>query len=333
MSDGNDGGSISIFDEQVARKPDRYPWAKDFIRAMWHNPWNPDEFNFKSDIHDYHAVLTDQEKVVVRNTLSAIAQIEVAVKTFWSKLGDNLPHPSLRDLGCVMGYVEVVHNHAYEKLLVSLGLEDAFEANLTLPVIKGRVEYLRKYTNRLYGDRKKQYIYALILFTLYVENVSLFSQFYVIDWLNRNRNVLKDTSQQTKYTRNEETIHALVGIRLVNAIRSEHPELFDQELIDRILHEAEQSIEAETRIIEWMLGDYRGDGLSPEILGNFIRDRMNTSLSQIGMPARFPVDHTLLAKSRWFDEEVLGNNSTDFFHKRPVEYTKNNRTFTPDDIF
>ena len=215
-----------IFEEQVSRKPDHYPWAKDYIKAMWHGFWTDEDFDFESDKQDFKVNLTDQEREIVVRTLSAIGQIEVAVKTFWAKLGDNLPHPSLQDLGFVMANVEVIHNSAYERLLQVLGLEDAFEENLRLDFIQGRVSYLKKYTHRFYTNSKQQYVYALILFTLFVENVSLFSQFYIINWFKRNRNVLNDTDQQVKYTRNEENLHALVGIKIINTIREEHPELF-----------------------------------------------------------------------------------------------------------
>jgi ribonucleoside-diphosphate reductase beta chain len=110
--------------------------------------------------------------------LSAIGQIEISVKKFWTKLGDNLPHPAVSDLGITMGNIEVIHNNAYEKLLDVLQLQDIFEENLKLDIIQGRVKYLRKYLDKHYKDSRKQYIYSLILFTLYVENVSLFSQFY-----------------------------------------------------------------------------------------------------------------------------------------------------------
>ena len=209
----------TIFTEQVSRKPNKYPWTDQFIEAMHNGFWTDKEFSFKSDIQQFKVDLTDQEREIIVRTLSAIGQIEVAVKTFWAKLGENLPHPSLCDLGYVMANVEVIHNNAYERLLQILGLEDIFEENLKLQWIQGRVKYLRKYTHKFYKDSKKQYLYALILFTLFVENVSLFSQFYIINWFARNKNVLKDTDQQVKYTRNEENIHALVGIKIINTIR------------------------------------------------------------------------------------------------------------------
>ena len=210
----------TIFTEQLSRKPNKYPWTDQFIEAMHNGFWTDKEFSFKSDIQQFKVELTDQEREIIVRTLSAIGQIEVAVKTFWAKLGENLPHPSLSDLGFVMANVEVIHNNAYERLISILGLEDIFEENLKLEWIQGRVNYLRKYTHKFYKNSKKQYLYALILFTLFVENVSLFSQFYIINWFARNKNVLKDTDQQVKYTRNEENIHALVGIKIINTIRA-----------------------------------------------------------------------------------------------------------------
>jgi ribonucleoside-diphosphate reductase beta chain len=322
-----------IFEEQISRKPDHYPWAEEFIEAMHNGFWTDKEFSFTSDVQDFSVNLNDTEREMIIRTLSAIGQIEVAVKKFWSKLGDNLPHPSLTDLGYVMANVEVIHNNAYERLLKVLGLEDVFEQNLKLDFIEGRVNYLRKYTHRFYKDSKKQYVYALILFTLFVENVSLFSQFYVINWFNRYKNVLKDTGQQVKYTRNEENIHALAGIKIINTIREEHPDLFDDGLEEKILEESQAAFKAESQIVDWMINGYSEKGISAPILKEFIKNRINESLEQIGFKKAFDVDKQLLVNTIWFEEELLGNNATDFFHTRPVEYAKNSQTFDAEDLF
>ena len=324
---------ITIFDEQISRKPNRYPWTDDFINAMHNGFWTDKEFSFKSDLHQFKTVLNDQEREIIIRTLSAIGQIEVAVKTFWSKLGDNLPHPSLQDLGFVMANVEVIHNNAYERLLDVLELNDVFEENLKLDWIQGRVKYLKKYTHRYYKDSKKQYLYALVLFTLFVENVSLFSQFYVINWFNTKKNVLKDTNQQVCYTRNEELIHALVGIKIINTIREECPELFDEEFEEKIIQESQEAFKAESKIIDWMVNGIEEEGLSAPILKELIKSRINESLIQIGFPKAFDIDETLIGDTMWFDEQLLGNSMVDFFSSRPVDYAKKNQAFDEDDLF
>jgi len=322
-----------IFEEQISRKPNNYPWTEEFIEAMHNGFWTDKEFNFKSDVQQFKVNLNDQEREIVIRTLSAIGQIEIAVKTFWAKLGENLPHPSLSDLGYVMANVEVIHNNAYERLISILGLEDVFEKNLKLDWIEGRVKYLRKYTHRYYKDSKKQYLYALILFTLFVENVSLFSQFYVVNWFARFKNVLKDTDQQVKYTRNEEQIHGLVGTRIINTIREEYPELFDEELETKIAHEAKEAFKSESEIVDWMVNGIKEENLTAPILKEFIKNRINDSLIQIGFKKAFDIDKELLSKTKWFEEELLGNNMTDFFHSRPVEYSKKGQSFDESDLF
>ena len=323
-----------IFEEQITRKPDNYPWSEEYISAMHNGFWTDKEFNFQSDIQDFKVNLSDQEREMVKRSLSAIGQIEVAVKTFWANLGQNLPHPSLTDLGFVMANVEVIHNNAYERLLKVLDLEDVFEENMSLDIIQNRIKYLRKYLKKCYKDDKKQYLYSLILFTLYVENVSLFAQFYTINYFNRFRNYLKDTAQQVAYTSREEMLHALVGIKLVNVIREEHPELFDDELVERVTSSCIKAYQAEANIIEWSLNGYESEHLSSDILKNFIKNRLNDSLTQIGFnPVFYDVDESLLEKTVWFDEDVLGNTATDFFYKRPTEYSKKDKSYDEDDLF
>jgi ribonucleoside-diphosphate reductase beta chain len=307
---------MKIFEEQISRKPNLYPWTEEFIETMHKGFWTDKEFSFKSDIQQFKVNLTEQEKEIILRTLSAIGQIEVAVKTFWAKLGENLPHPSLNDLGYVMANVEVIHSNAYERLIDELGMEEVFENNLKLEWIQGRVKYLKKYTHRFYKDSKKQYVYALILFTLFVENVSLFSQFYVINWFARFKNVLKDTDQQVKYTRNEE-----------------YPELFDEELENKILLEAEEAYKAEAKIIDWMINGIQEEGLNVEVLKEFVKNRINNSLAQIGFKTIFNIDKQLLAPASWFEEELLGENLTDFFHTRPTGYAKKNKSFDEEDLF
>ena len=322
-----------IFDEQITRKPDKYPWTQDFIEAMHNGFWTVREFNFQSDIQDFRVSLSDQEKIIITRALSTIGQLEISVKKFWAKIGDNLPHPSINDMGYVMANVEVVHGDAYERLLEVLGIEDSFEEILKLDMIKGRVNYLRKHLHKFHSDNKKQFIYSLILFTLFVENIALFSQFYTIGFFSRYKNVLKDTNKQVEYTSREENLHAMIGIKLINTIREEYPEIFDEELEAKISYEAKEAVKYECQIAEWIINGYDHDKLNATLLKEFIKNRMNESLVSIGYDKIFDTDSELLSKTIWFDEQVLGNNMTDFFHSRPVEYSKKSQSFAEEDLF
>lgn len=322
-----------IFEEQISRKPDHYPWTQEFIEAMHNGFWTHREFNFSSDIQDFRVNLTEQQKQIIIRALSTIGQLEISVKKFWAKLGDNLPHPSLNDLGYTMAHVEVIHGDAYERLLEVLGIDDNFEKILELDIIKGRVTYLRKHLHKFHYDNKKQFIYSLILFTLFVENIALFSQFYTINYFGRFLNLLKDTNKQVEYTSREENLHAMIGIKIINTIKQEYPELFDSELQNKIIYESKEAVKYEFEIIDWIINGYQDDCLNSEVLKEFIKFRLNDSLQQIGYNSIFDIDQKLLSKTNWFDEQILGNNMTDFFHSRPVEYSKKAASFDAEALF
>lgn len=325
--------SIKIFDEQVSRKPDLYPWTEQFIEAMQNGFWTHREFNFSSDVQDFKVNLSEEEREIIVRALATIGQLEISVKKFWAKIGDNLPHPSINDMGFVMAYIEVIHNAAYERLLEVLGLNDTFEKILELDIIKGRVNYLKKHLHKFHADNKRQFIYSLILFTLFIENIALFSQFYTINFFGKFKNLLKDTNKQVEYTSREEDLHAKAGIKLINTIREEYPELFDNDLEKKVLYEAEQAVKYEFEIIEWIINGYNHEYLNSELVKNFIKKRMNESLMGIGYSAIFEVDSQYDKKTNWFYEQLLGNNMTDFFHSRPVEYSKKSQSFDENDLF
>ena len=90
---------------------------------------------------------------------------------------------------------------------------------------------------------------------------------------------------------------------------------------------------AEGKIVDWMINGIQKDNLSAPIVKEFIKNRINSSLEQIGFKTVFSIDNSLIEPTMWFEEELLGNNMTDFFHSRPVEYSKKNQSFDEADIF
>jgi ribonucleotide reductase beta subunit family protein with ferritin-like domain len=125
----------------------------------------------------------------------------------------------------------------------------------------------------------------------------------------------------------------MVGMKIVNTIRKEHPELFDKELEERVLHEAEQAFIAESKIVDWMLDGVNEDSLNPAVVKEFIKNRINASLKEIKYKKVFDIDNALIAKTKWFDEMVLSNTKTDFFKANPVEYAKKNKSFSRKNLF
>lgn len=325
---------MSIFDERKNYKPFVYDnITLPLIEAMWKGHWTHLEFDFKSDKQDYHTKITPEEKELIKRAILMISQVEVAVKSYWSNIGKLLPQPEIGDMGSVFGGIEVIHSRAYSEILSVLGLEDEFVQLLKEPIIKGRVDYLSKYVNKIYKNDHKNIVYSLILFSIFIENISLFSQFYTILGFNRYKNVLKDVANVVSYTSKEEALHAEGGMALIKQIRTEHPELFDQELEDKIYQEVQEAVNAESEIIKWILQGYTNDFLSEEILINFLKDRLNESLEQIGYEKQFEIDSEKLKVTEFMREEIYAPTLTDFFNQRPIDYQKKSQKFSDETLF
>jgi ribonucleotide reductase beta subunit family protein with ferritin-like domain len=195
---------MSIFDKRVAFKPFEYPDIIPYKDAINHSYWLVSEWNFISDIHDFNVKLGDVEKNAIKNALLAISQIEVSVKKFWTKLGDRFPKAEFEQVGVTLGENEVRHADAYSHLLQVLNLNDDFSLLLQNPVIQGRVDYLTKYLKGASENSNENFTLTLTLFSIFIENVSLFSQFLVIKSFNKYLNILKDIDNVVQATQKEE---------------------------------------------------------------------------------------------------------------------------------
>jgi ribonucleoside-diphosphate reductase beta chain len=47
----------------------------------------------------------------------------------------------------------------------------------------------------------------------------------------------------------------------------------------------------------------------------------------------YDISDTAYQPMIWFEEEVFANSLDDFFAKRPVDYTKHDKSITADDLF
>lgn len=233
----------------------------------------------------------------------------------------------------ISGNSEVRHKDAYARLLRILGLEEEFKTVVEIPAIRGRINYLKKYLDGSRSRDNKMYTKSVLLFSLFIEHVSLFSQFLIMMSFNKEKNLFKGISNVVEATSKEEDIHGNFGVELINIIKKENPEWFDKEFEELIYSACNKAYIAECDILDWIFEEGELDFLSKETIKNFIRNRFNNSLKKIGMEAYFEVDTILLASTKWFDVEILSTKEGDFFYKKQIDYNKKSKAITADDLF
>lgn len=322
----------NLFEKRVNLMPYEYPELIAFRDAIRHSYWLTSEFNFSSDIQDYHVNVTPQEKSVLTKSMLAIAQIEVAVKLFWGDLYKYLPKPEINGVGVTFAESEERHSEGYASLLEILGMNDMFSDLSQYPALMSRYDYMEAFMANK-NESKSEFVLSLILFSLFVEHISLFGQFLVIMSFNKHKNMFKGISNVIEATSKEEEIHGRFGIALYGILKEEHPELFTEEFYQELTTLADSALKAEKAILHWIFEEGDLDFIDLATAENYIIHRYNNSLEILGIEAPYLVDERLLDKTRWFDEEVLSGKENDFFYKRSTDYSKKQKQITADDLF
>ena len=327
------GRQSNIFEPRINLKPYEYPQLIEYQHAIQHSYWLHTEFNYTADIQNFNVDVSDKERNAIKNAMLAIAQVEVAVKNFWGDLHNRMPKPEVGAVGSTFAGNEVIHHDAYSHLLEILGLNDEFSKIKDIPALNERVKYLTNATRLTKSESNRDFTQSLILFSLFIEYVSLFSQFLIIMSFNKHKNIFKGISSVIEATSKEEQIHGMFGTELINIIKTENPEWFTEELEEQVLEACLDAYESEEKVIDWILEDGELDFLPKDTIKEFIKDRFNLALQGIGFKKVFDVDEDIVESTDWFTDELIGTKHGDFFVKRSINYNKRSKSITPDDLF
>jgi len=78
------------------------------------------------------------------------------------------------------------------------------------------------------------------------------------------------------------------------------------------------------------------ENLTKDELKNFIRHRVNTKMSDLGLKPIVPaseIDKGALKTMKWFDAVIAGKQHTDFFASRVTNYSKGHMEWDSASIF
>ena len=321
-----------IFKERKEYAPDEYPEMVELMDKIEMTHWIHNELTFFSDIHEIENLEEYEREAIIRSLL-AISTVEVKVKDFWTHLGKTFPKPEFYEIGVVHGASESRHSRAYSRIIRLLGLEHRFKECLEVPAVDGRYKYLQKYLD--ITDNPKdftRYIVKLILFTILIENVSLFSQFATVCYFYRHKGIMKDIRNVIAWSASDEQLHAITGITIVNILREEQPDLFTEEIEATIKRACIKSVKYEADLLDWVFENGEFSKLKKSDLLSYMKYRVNTSLTDMGFEEAFE-DVGDISAVKFFEEEVFGTKSDDFFAVRPVDYTSNDIEISANTIF
>ena len=323
----------NIFSRRVNLKPYEYPQLAQYVEAIRDCYWRHQEYNYDPDVQDIKVNMKPHEAEAINRTMMAISQVEVAVKSFWSKVGDHLPKPEIAKVGATFADSEARHEDAYSHLLEKLGLNQRFETINEIPAMWDRIQYIRKINQRTKESvDPKDYFRSIIFFSMLIENVSLFSQFYIIMSFDKHKKMLKGMSNAVEATSKEEDLHANFGFDVINIMKEENPEWWTDKLKAYITEKMKKAYKAEMKVLDWIYENGDLESAPRTVVEQFIAHRLNSSMKAIGLEPIFIIG--LEAEEfKWFEDEISVTKQNDFFQKRSTAYTKRNKAITEEDLF
>ena len=305
--------SIFVKEKHIDSK---YAHLEKYGLIMWKSFWTPAKYQKNIQKIDVPFILNKMDEIskeCIKKTILASALVEDKVKTFWSFLVLDIPQTIIGEVGAIFGNSEVVHAKSYRFLVEALNLTDDFENIQEIPCMKGRIDYLNKHLSKTYTPKEKQILKKIVLFTVLVERVSLFSQFYIAMSFNKNNKGLKSIYSLQSSTATEELYHYMFGLELINIIKQENQELWDTELKDYVKESVLKAHEAESKLVEWIFENGYPSHLNKFEVSNFINYNFNQVCKDVEIDLAFDYDEDYYQEHNSWMMQALQPTEPDFF--------------------
>lgn len=313
-----------IFTPSEDVRGNEYPHLLIYANVIWEAFWTPEHFEYDRDVRDFQTKFKKHEQEAMKRSMLCIGVVENKVKTSWARVDMRLPKTEVADAGHVFAGNEIVHRRTYKQALDLLGLDNAFANVMDIPQIAGRVNYLNKYLKGYTSRSNKEFTKSLILFTLLVENASLFSNFLTISAFGKYTNRFTNFTAIVNATSKEEAIHAQFGAELIKIIREENPDWFGDEMEAKIRRNIRKAYKAEDELLDWIFEQGELDFMPKAVIKEYTKQRLNHGLELIGYGPEYKVDQELLKPTKYFDRMAKAPISFDFFAQKSTDYNKNN---------
>ena len=308
--------------------PMKYDWAWGKYLDGSANHWMPQEVNMTSDIALWKSEegLTDDERRIVKRNLGFFSTADSLVaNNLVLALYRLITNPECRQYILRQAFEEAIHTHAYQYVIESLSMDEGeiFNMYREIPSVAKKAAWGLKYTKEIEDPKfttgteetDKLLLKNLIAFYCVLEGIFFYCGFTQILSMG-NRNKMTGTAEQFQYILRDESMHVNFGIDLINAIKIENPNLWDEEM----------QAEAAKMILEGTLLeiDYARDTMPRGVLGmnakqmeEYLQFIANRRLVQIGLEPEFA---GVTNPFPWMSEIMDLRKEKNFFETRVTEY-------------
>lgn len=308
--------------------PFKYDWAWQKYLDGSANHWMPQEINMTADVALWKSQdgLTEDERLIVMRNLGFFSTADSLVaNNIVLSIYRHITNPECRQYLLRQALEEAIHTHAYQYVIESLGMDEGeiFNMYKEVPSVARKAAWALPFTQFLADQNfktgttedDKTLLRNLIAFYCVLEGIFFYCGFTQILSMG-NRNKMTGTAEQFQYILRDESMHVNFGIDMINQIKLENPELWDEtmqeEARNMILQGTQLEIEyAEDTMPNGILG------MNAESMSEYLRFIANRRLTQIGLDEEFP---NATNPFPWMSEIMDLRKEKNFFETRVIEY-------------
>ena len=194
-------------------------------------------------------------------------------------------------------YEEALHVQFYLTLLDSY-LPDpeerakAFDAVENIPSIKAKADFCMRWIDSVESlskletrEDRRAFLLNLITFACAIEGLFFFAAFAYVYFL-RSKGMLHGLATGTNWVFRDESAHMAFAFEVVNTVRSEEPDLFDDDMANEVRKMLSEAVDCEMQFAEDVLS-MGVAGLSVADMRHYLEYVADQRLMSLGLPAMF----------------------------------------------
>jgi len=300
-------------------------WAWDLYRTGKNNNWTPEEIPMTKDIQNWKGdgVLSDDERLVIKRCLGFFAGSESLVGNNLFTMFKYVTDPECRQYMARQMYEECLHNDTIVYICDSLDLNinEVYEAYESVPSIKAKDEFLMNITSDLAlnpvdpstPEGVREIIKAAFIYWIVCEGTFFFSGFAMLLSMSEK---IPGVSEQIQYTLRDETIHIKFGTTLLNKIKEQHADVWNEELENELTGYLQDAVKLEVEYAKDVLP--RGIlGLNADMFVQYMQFIANRRLEALGMKFRYDSDKNPFP---FLSETIDLDKQKNFFETKVTAY-------------
>ena len=252
---------------ELTLRPMRYPQFYDMYRNAIANTWSVEEIEFGLDLNDLRDRLSPAERHLIRRLVAFFATGDTIVaNNLVLNLYRHINAPEARMYLSRQLFEEAQHIQFYLTLLDAYIPDDreraqAFAAVENIPSVKKKADFCFKWIGSIESldcirsdANRRAFLLNLVTFAGAIEGLFFFAAFAYVYFL-RSRGVLNGLAAGTNWVFRDESMHMQFAFSVIETVRYEHPELFDDAFEHQVRSMLEEAIAAELQFAEDVLSE------------------------------------------------------------------------------